>query len=154
MDQPQGNGAPGAPQGEDQPKPVSLEDVNRAITARLKSFETKQEKAIADAMGGLSTKLDEFASKLTAPPAPMPDKKGTEAVPAIEEHPLFKGMQKKVAELEAQTAAVKAERDAEPPRTEAPGRPVKDEGAGNADQQSRGGRYDRFPAACRARPQP
>lgn len=109
-DQPQGNGAPHAPQGNappegaqgDAPKYVTEEQLNRAITARLRSFE--------DRVGGSVTKsLEDFGSKLTQsftdqiaafkPVAPAPER-GQSAAPAWTETPEAKAMQKRLADAE------------------------------------------------------
>lgn len=96
-DQSQGNVAPEATQGGDAPKYVTEEQLNKAITARFTDFAKKSEKSLADALGGFKKELAELLPKQPEPgtqQTQQPDDK------SIENHPLFKGMAKKLADLE------------------------------------------------------
>lgn len=123
-DSTQGNGAPGAPQGTaspdgangtsggDAPKYVTEEQLNKAITARFKSFETKVDKSFADFGTNITTsftsKFDEvLSSKLDSlkPPAQAADDKGgkgkggSETAPTpFHETPEWKALQKQLAD--------------------------------------------------------
>lgn len=81
MDEPQGNGAPQAPQGTGAPEApndkqapagISLEDVNRAITARNKDFEKKLEAKLGELTGGIAKSLEAKLAELL-PKTPADD---------------------------------------------------------------------------------
>lgn len=75
----QGNGAPEAPQGtgapeasnqsDQKPQGITLEDVNRAITARNKDFEKKLEAKLGELSGGLAKSLEAKLAELLQPKA-------------------------------------------------------------------------------------
>lgn len=119
-------GSPGtsAGQGEgDAPKYVTAEDfdkkLNAAISGRLKDFEKKQEKAFAD----FASKLDPDAlvSKITESLKTTSNANANDAGKGpdfkIEDHPSFRGQQKKIDEQAKLLEQIKAERDAEKART-------------------------------------
>jgi hypothetical protein len=68
---PQGTGAPEAPnQGTEQQQPpqgITLEDVNRAITARNKDFEKKLEAKLGELTGGITKGLEAKLQELLTP---------------------------------------------------------------------------------------
>jgi hypothetical protein len=102
----QANPAAEAGQGTDiAPKYITSEDLNRAISKRLGEFSAKQEKAFTDLASGLGSKLD----ALVANPAPARDSaaagKGESPAGSVEDHPLVKGLQKRLSELETSTKA-------------------------------------------------
>lgn len=112
---PQGNGAPEAPQGEASgPNYVTEERlneaINRAITSRFSSFEKKIGGQVSEAVTGLLPKLDEIVQARL--PQPSQGSAGASEKP-LEESPLVKGLQKKLAELEEQNRKSQSERDAE-----------------------------------------
>ena len=73
----QGNGAPQVPQGDDAPKYVTAEELNRAITARFTGFQSKIEKTLAESQSSLAGKLDELL-KTKTPAAEDPKDKPSE----------------------------------------------------------------------------
>jgi hypothetical protein len=112
-DQTQGTGAPNAPQGSDDPKYVTEEQLNRAISARLSDFGKKTEKSLTDAFSN-------FEKKLTDMITPKPGEQQTPAADKgsalnVQDHPEFKGLQKQLAELKLRTdvaeQSAKAERE-------------------------------------------
>lgn len=95
-DQSQGNGAPGASQGNDEPKFVTEEQLNKAITSRFTDFAKKHEKTLGDTFTAFEKKLLEALPKTPEPAATTtpPDAK------SILDHPEVKGMAKKLQDLE------------------------------------------------------
>lgn len=106
-DSTQGTPAPQAGQGEDAPKYVTAEELNRAITARFADFSKKSEKTLTESFGAFEKKLAELVA---AKPEPQAD---PAKPPSIQDHPDFKGMTKKLADLEARAAAAEAKTEAE-----------------------------------------
>lgn len=102
-------------QGEgDAPKYVTAEELNRAITARFSAFSKQIEKSLGDSIGGaISSKLEELKATL----APQgTDKTDAPKGANIEDHPILKGLQKQLADAQAATKRIEAERDAEKTR--------------------------------------
>jgi hypothetical protein len=93
-DQSQGNGTPEVPQGDDAPKYVTEEQLNKAITARFGEFTKKSNAVLDDKFSGFEKKLVELLPKTPEPGTPPSDDK------SIENHPLFKGMAKKLGDVE------------------------------------------------------
>lgn len=111
-DLPQGNGAPNAPQGEgDGPKYVTEEQLNKAITARFGEFTKKSGAVLDDRFSAFEKKLGEMLPKPQEPGAPPADDK------SIENHPVFKGMAKKLADLEERARVAEESTTAEKKRT-------------------------------------
>jgi hypothetical protein len=113
----QGNDPPQGSQGNGAPGSITLEDVNKAITARFSAYEKKLDTKFAESFGGFETKLTELlGAKLEElkPKADDADKKAKQEPASIEEHPQFRGLQKQLSEvknkLEAQQKAAEAER--------------------------------------------
>lgn len=107
----QGHGSPKDPQGEgSEPDFATKEDLNRAITARLKDFEKKLEKQSSELSTSITSKMEEMLTALK-PPAP-PDPKGQVPVNPLD-HPEVRGMKRQLQVLEEQALQLKAERDAE-----------------------------------------
>jgi hypothetical protein len=113
----QGNDPPQGSQGNGAPGSISLEDVNKAITARFSAYEKKLDTKFTESFGGFETKLTELlGQKLEElkPKAPDGDNKPAQTSSNIEEHPQFRGLQKQLSEvknkLEAQQKAAEAER--------------------------------------------
>ena len=103
----QGNGAPQVPQGDDAPKYVTAEELNRAITARFTGFQGKIEKTLAESQSSLAGKLDELL-KTKTPAAEDPKDKPSEQVTQ------FNALQAKYQELAQKfEAEQKARADAE-----------------------------------------
>lgn len=73
----QGNGAPQVPQGDDAPKYVTAEELNRAITARFTGFQSKIDKTLTESQASLAGKLDELL-KTKTPAAEDPKDKPSE----------------------------------------------------------------------------
>ena len=106
---PQGNQAPPGQGNGDEPKFVTEEQLNRAISARLGDFGKKIEKSLEGAIGGLAAKLDEITKREPSG--------GGDGTKSIEESPIVKGLQKQLADTKALAEATKAERDAEKQKT-------------------------------------
>jgi hypothetical protein len=109
-DQPQGNGTPQVPQGDDAPKTVTLDDVNRAITSRFTEYTKKQNAVFDDRFTSFEKKLVDLLPKAPEPGAPPTDDK------SIENHPLFKGALKKISDLEEKTRVAEERAKAEEQR--------------------------------------
>ena len=75
----QGQAAPQAAQGDDAPKYVTVEELNRAITARFTGFQSKIEKTLAESHTGLAGKIDELL-KAKTPTTDEPKDKPSEQV--------------------------------------------------------------------------
>lgn len=124
--QPQGDGTQN-PQGEGgEPKYVTEEQLNKAISARFGSFEKKIETRLAPLAEITPEKLsatisESIAAALAATSKPekgaSEGKNGGLTEEAIANSPFAKGMQKQLEEQRKQTEAMKAERDAEKART-------------------------------------
>jgi hypothetical protein len=109
MDQPQGNGSPQDPKGDDAPKYVTEEQLNRAITARFADFQKKSEKGMTEAFGKFESLLVEKLS--AAVPAPQSDKPEDKSDPT--HAPAYKALQKQLDEVKASNAKIEAARAAE-----------------------------------------
>jgi len=96
-DQSQGTGAPEAPQGDDAPKYVTEEQLNKAITARFTEYTKRSSAILEDKLGGFEKKILEALPK---PPAEGSAPPGDVAAKSVLDHPEVKGMAKKIAELE------------------------------------------------------
>lgn len=111
---PQGNQTPsGQGEGDNAPKYVTEEQLNRAITARLGDFGKKIEKSIEAAVGGFTSKIDELKSALTPAGGGEGGSKDPPKGGDFENSPLVKGLQKQLADQQKATEQLKAERDAE-----------------------------------------
>jgi hypothetical protein len=75
--------------------------INSAFTARGKDLEKKLTTTMQDALGTLTTKLEELAQRAPTPPDP---KAGAQPVD-VENHPAFKGLQRQLAETVAKQRA-------------------------------------------------
>ncbi len=115
----QGSGAPGAShEGSGSSSEVDNK-INSIITSRLKDFQKKQEKALADIQAAFSSSLTEQFAKLEGILTKKPDAGassggGTGQPPQaadIESSPIVKGLLKKVSQLEA--ANVEAQKEKE-----------------------------------------
>jgi hypothetical protein len=114
-DKPQGNQAPPGQGDGGEPKFVTEEQLNRAISARLGDFQKKFEKTIEGAIGGLGAKLDEITKREPSGGTPPPG--GGDGSKSIEDSPIVRGLQKQLADTKALAEATKAERDAEKQKT-------------------------------------
>jgi phosphatidate phosphatase PAH1 len=110
MADPQGYGAPQAPQGTAAPEAaqqtsaVSLDDVNRAITARFRDFDKKIETRLGEQFSSFETKLTEM---LAAKPAEAEGKPAADAkAQSVDEHPAVKSLQKQLAEIKNKNAEI------------------------------------------------
>lgn len=116
--QPQGDVPPQSTQGEgDKPQFVTADQLNQAITNRLKPFEKKVEELFAKSGDAMLAKMSEVIDqRFEAMKAPS-DKKTDAGSQNIEEHPLFKGMQRQFEELKKAHEEAKAEAEAERAKT-------------------------------------
>lgn len=119
----QGNPAPQAGQGEsgDAPKYVTEEQLNKAITARLRDFEKKVGETIKTSVDGIAPQLDQLLETKLSALKPQGDGKPQNADPAkvdIESHPFVKGLLKRLDESDKRTKAIEADRDAERARAQ------------------------------------
>ena len=109
--QPQGSQSQSG-QGEgDAPKYVTEEQLNRAISARFADFQKKVVKEVELALAPIATKLEDLGKR--EPAAGTPPAGGDAGTKSIEDHPVVKGLQKQLADMQRQGAELKAERDAE-----------------------------------------
>lgn len=96
---------PDSSQG-NEPKFVTEDVLNKAITARLSQLEKKQKEQLAEALNSLAPMLDKaLEDKLAAKPQDPPSKKDRNSV---EDDPQFKGLKKELAELKAKADAAEA----------------------------------------------
>ncbi len=110
----QGSAAPGAAQGEgDAPKALTHDEANRIFTARARDQEKKFEKWLGDFAAAQEKRYAEFAEKLNTAPAAPTATGGEQKQLAPHETPEWRGMQKQLAELKAQTEAANARAAAE-----------------------------------------
>lgn len=100
MDPTQGNGAPEAPHG-DAPKGITSDEVNRAITARFKAFESRIDKLFEERFSAL------------APPKNAEDEPKEKSSKGLDEHPEFQKLARQTQRLQEQLAQAQKERDAE-----------------------------------------
>ncbi len=95
----QGNGSPEEPQGQGggEPKFVTADDLNKAITARFSAFEKKNATTLEATLKtfgeGVFAKLEELK------PKPIEPGDKSNEPPKIDDHPVVKGLQKQLAEL-------------------------------------------------------
>lgn len=94
-DQSQGNGAPEASQGDDAPRYVTEEQLNKAITARFTEYTKRSTAVLDDKFGGFEKKILE-----ALPKQPEPGIQPAGDAKSVLDHPEVKGMAKKIAELE------------------------------------------------------
>jgi hypothetical protein len=99
-------GSNGEGTGVDEPQYVTEEQLNKAITGRLKSFEKKLDDSLKSINEAYKAQL-ETLSTTTQQTAPKEPKSTTG------ESPEFAGMKKRFAELEARSKKLEEERDAE-----------------------------------------
>jgi len=165
--QPQGNPAPGAGQGnpspeggqgsdDSPPKFVTEEQLNRAITARFKSFE----KTLGTTLGEFKTGFEAFQAQIAEAIKPKHDPpkeppKSKDAPPAVTETPEFIETQKQLRALQAKyDAAEKKAAEAETKRRDALLRQSVDEALVKAGvdaklvRQARGYLVDSLKATC------
>lgn len=109
-DSTQGNGSPQDPKGDDAPKYVTEEQLNRAITARFSDFAKKSEKTLADFLGKVETT---FAEKLTSLASASRDEEKPGKGDDPTASPAYKALQKQLDENKAATAKIEAQRAAE-----------------------------------------
>jgi hypothetical protein len=115
-DQTQGNESPQDSQGTAAPKAtITLDDVNKAITARFASYEKKLDSKLTESFGGFETKLSElFAAKFDeAKQQPKDEPQQAGKAQAIEESPQFRSLQKQLTELKNQNERQRQEAEAE-----------------------------------------
>lgn len=98
MSNEQGNDEPQSSQAETaaQPKYVTEEQLNRAITQRLKSFEKSIASSLEESSKAMLSKLEEMRPPPQA--SSQPEK-------AADESPIVKGLQKQIADLQAKQKA-------------------------------------------------
>lgn len=84
------------PQGtqDNAPKFVNSEQLNKAITARLKEFEARNKETILEALGSLAPEIDKMIEAKFAAPKEAPKGK-------VEEDPKYKGLEKQLLELKS-----------------------------------------------------
>lgn len=117
---PEGDGGEGGGAGGDggQAKPITLDDVNKAITGRLSDFAKKQETTLKSTLSttlaslvgdidkALDTKLEAFKSQIPTPES----KAGDTKTPAVTDTPEYRGLKKQLDDTAAQVRA-SAERE-------------------------------------------
>lgn len=110
MADPQGYVAPQATQGTAAPEAsnqmgaVSLEDVNRAITARFRDFDKKIESRLGEQFSSLKS---EMAELMAAKPAEADAKPPADAkAHSVEDSPAVKSLQKQLAEIKNKNAEI------------------------------------------------
>lgn len=114
----QGHEPPEGSQGSDEPKYITSEDLNRAITARFGAFEGKMNKAMKESFDSFGTAFtSKFDDLLKALPVAKPPEGEPHKPPPIEEHPLFRGLQKQIADLSQKAEAAEAQATAEKARS-------------------------------------
>lgn len=109
MADPQGNPSPQDGQGNDGPKYVTAEELNKAITARFTDHQKKLEKHLETFSGTLTGKLEELLKSVPAP-------KSTDTADppkSASESPEFKGLMKQMEEIKRENLKIQQERDAE-----------------------------------------
>ncbi len=107
--QPQGNGSPQEPQG-GTPSSVNeervAEIVNRAISARHKSFQEQFNKQLETSLKGITESISVLAER--SAPSPSPSPQGNGEAPkrnrdeTVDESPAFKSLQRQFADLKAE----------------------------------------------------
>lgn len=117
---PQGNTAPQAAQGTDEsPNFVTEDQLNKAITARFKSFEQKVEKTFGESFTTFGGKIKEELASLLAPkpePPKEPEKKKDAQAPSTP-HPDLRRFEEQIAALTKQADEARSERDTERAKT-------------------------------------
>lgn len=111
-DQTQGNDPPQGSQ-DDSAKAITLEDVNRAITARFGAFEKKFDGKLGEFGKGLEGSLSEAILSKLAETQKKPADGEQQKAASIEEDPRFRSLQKQLSELKNATEAQKREVEAE-----------------------------------------
>lgn len=106
-DQPQGTGAPEASQGNETPKGLSSEDMNRAITARFKAFESKLDKMFEEKLSAFAPKSEQHQE------TQQQSQQSQGGAPKLEELPEFRALAKKTEKLQELLSQAQKERDAE-----------------------------------------
>lgn len=102
--------------GDNAPKYVTEEQLNRAITARFSTFQKQVEKGVGEVIATtLTSKLDELKASLGTPSGDQ--SKESAKAGDVENSPLVKGLQRQLDEQKSSVAAMKAERDAEKARS-------------------------------------
>lgn len=116
----QGTGSQSQQGTGDEPKYVTEEQLNRAITARLSEFSSKFKKDIGETISksidGIAPNLDKLLDEKLQALKPATDGKGKEPDPKaidIENHPTVKGLLKRLDESEKRTKSIEGERDTE-----------------------------------------
>jgi hypothetical protein len=113
MDPLNGNAPPNGAQGTGAPEALSedrvLELVNKAITGRLQDYGRKQEKHLSSLLETFTSKLDEKFQGITQQQSGQEGSDGAKPQ-AIQEHPEFKGMSKRMQDLEARLRAADEEK--------------------------------------------
>ncbi len=107
----QGQPSPQDGQGNDGPKYVTAEELNKAITARFTDHQKKLEKHLESFSGALTGKLEELLK--AAVPAPAPTSTAETPKPADADSPALRGMMKQLEELKRDNLKIQQERDAE-----------------------------------------
>lgn len=119
----QGNSAPEAGQGEgDSPKFVTVEDLNRAITARQKALESKLDGKFGEFKTSFETFQASIAEALKPKQEPAKETPGKDkgAPPPVTEAPEFQDLQKQLKALQLKNdAAEKKAAEAETKRRDA-----------------------------------
>jgi hypothetical protein len=112
---PQGTVAPEATQGtDDAPKHVTEAQLNKAITARMKSFEERLEKSFGESFTSFSATLrTELAALMPKPPEAKAEGGKKESEKSGADHPELHALKGEVARLTKQSEDVRAERDVE-----------------------------------------
>ena len=104
-------GAPPNGAGEDAPKYVTEEQLNRAITGRLSDFSKKFEKTLETSFGGLSEKLMTQVGDLITQKVGETKKPDDSNTPKGAEDPMVRGLQKQLEAVQKEVADAKRERD-------------------------------------------
>src|SRR5277367_6404123 len=100
-------------QGNDDPKLVTEEQLNKAITARFKTFQTGLEKKIEEQISGLFVNSQEAVTKAIADAMP----KETPTLAPKTDSPELAGLRKQMADLQKQSQQIAQERDEERKRS-------------------------------------
>lgn len=112
----QGNGPPQGSQGEGEnaPKFLTADEVNKAITARLSAFEKKFGESMKSSLDGFSSSLGTMLDERFAALKPKSEGQGQPPQPSdIENHPVVKGLMKRLDEADKRTKTFQEERDQE-----------------------------------------
>jgi hypothetical protein len=115
-DQPQGTPSHTEQDKGGEPKFVTEEQLNRAITSRFKDFEKKLDKSNEGLVTTLSSKLEELVTGKLESLQPKPDDKGEGSKPAGES-PEMKAMARQLAEVQKALEKSNQEKDVERARS-------------------------------------